>query len=358
MQPRPESVKLTLQSALDLKIALPVRIDPISLELFVRDIGPQDPWANITIPGMMIKGNTTLGVQGVHTPLLNLTTWTRYVHDVVFQKETALSIKGSTNSYLGVLKSYVTMNKNVVSPSKFLRTVRASAPLTLRAALDSFKGFSISDTTILLPPRPDGTNLIGNVSLPNPSVLTIQIGDIVLDIKSGDLVIGNATVTDLTLHPGDNVVPMTGMLDLATILSNLPEVLKSQASLFKTGNLTLDTITRSVVWNGHEVPYYTQVMSELTLVAEVPLADTLKNTFAHLNITQLENYGTSSNGGGLLNTIESGLNNSNSSSSNSTASSLSSALKQNLHVRDAFQNTHPIQRDAMLDGLAGLYQRL
>lgn len=130
MQPRPESVQLTLQSALDLKIALPVRIDPIELELFVRDIGPQYPWANVTIPGMMIKGNTTLGVEDVHTPLLNVTTWTRYVHEVVFQKETALSIKGSTDSYLGVLKSYVTMNKNVVSPSKFLRTVRAGAPLT------------------------------------------------------------------------------------------------------------------------------------------------------------------------------------------------------------------------------------
>lgn len=119
MQPRPESVQLTLKSALDLKIALPVRIEPITLDLFVRDIGVQDPWANITIPGLTIKGNTTLGIQDVHTPLTNVSTWTSYVHDVVFQKETALSLKGSTNSYLGVLKSYVTMDKDIVSPSKF-----------------------------------------------------------------------------------------------------------------------------------------------------------------------------------------------------------------------------------------------
>lgn len=117
MQPRPESIQLTLQSALDLKIALPVRIEPIVLDLFVRDIGVQDYWANITIAGKTIKGNTTLGIQDVHTPFHNVTTWTSYVHDVVFKKETALSLKGSTNSYLGVLKSYVTMNKDVVSPS-------------------------------------------------------------------------------------------------------------------------------------------------------------------------------------------------------------------------------------------------
>lgn len=140
---------------------------------------------------------------------------------------------------------------------------------------------------------------------------------------------------------------------------NLGEVLKSQASLFSTGNLTLDTVTRSVVWNNEEVPYYTKVMSELTLVAQVPLAETLKNTFAHLNLTQLENYANSNKGGGLLSSIESNLNSSStSSSSGSTASGLASALKQNIHVRDAFRDTHPVKRDAMLDSLAGLYQRL
>lgn len=191
--------------------------------------------------------------------------------------------------------------------------------------------------------------------MPNPSVLTIQIGDIVLDIKAGDLVIGNATVKDLTLKPGDNVSPMTGVLDLSTILTNLGDVLKSQSSLLSSGNLTLDTITRSVVWNGEEVPYYTKVMSELTLVAKVPIAETLKNTFSHLNLTQLEDYANSNNGDGLLSSIESGLN---SSSSSVTTSGLASALKRNTHVRDALGITHPVKRDAMLDSLAGLYQQL
>lgn len=227
------------------------------------------------------------------------------------------------------------------------------------AALDSFNGFSISDSTLLLPPRPDGTNLIGNASLPNPSVLTIEIGDIVLDIKSGDLVIGNATLKDFTLKPGDNVHPLTGVLDLTTILSNLGTVLKSQADLFKTGNLTLDTVTRSVVWDGEQVPYYTKVMSELTLVAKVPLADTLKNTFNHLNLTQLQQYDNSTSGGGLLSSIESNLNSSSTGSGSSgSVPSLASTLKQNNHVRDAFRDTHPVKRDAMLDSLAGLYQRL
>lgn len=123
------------------------------------------------------------------------------------------------------------------------------------AALNSFNGFHITDTALLLVPRADGTNLIGNAVLPNPSVLTIEIGDITLDIKAGDLVIGNATLTGFTLKPGNNVHPMTGILDLGTVLTNLDTVLKSQSSLLKTGDLTLDAVTTSVVYDGVEVPY-------------------------------------------------------------------------------------------------------
>ncbi|KAJ5668602.1 uncharacterized protein N7477_007172 [Penicillium maclennaniae] len=340
MQPRAESIQLTLESALNLKIALPVRIEPIVLDLFVRDTGSKAPWGNVTIAGKTIKGNTTLGVSDVHTPLINTTTWTSYVHDVVFDKTTALSLRGTTNSYLGVLKSPVVMDKDVVSPT-----------------LDSFNGFSITDSALLLPPKADGTNLVGNATLPNPSVLTIEIGTITLDIKSGGLVIGNATLEDLTIKPGDNKHPLTAILDFDIIFAHLGTVLKSQANLLKTGNLTLDTITKSVVWENKTVPYYTEVMSGLTLPAQVPLMDTLKNTLHGLNLTELADYAKSnSTGGGLLSTLENDFKNMDSGSG--SGSGLSSLLKRNVHIREALKNIHPVKRDAALDSLANLYMKL
>ncbi|KAJ5377164.1 uncharacterized protein N7496_004573 [Penicillium cataractarum] len=328
MQPRPDSIQLTLQSALDLKIALPVRIEPIVLNLFNRDTGSDNPWANITIDGKTIKGNTTLGVTDTHTPFANETIWTNYVHDVVFKKESTLSLRGSTNSYLGKLKSHVTMDKDVVSPT-----------------LDSFTGFSISDATLLLPARSDGTNLIGNATLPNPSVLTIEIGTIILDIYSGSLLIGNATLEGLTLKPGNHTNAITGVLDLKKIIANLGEVLKTQASALKTGNLALDTVTRSVVWNGTEVPYYTKVMHELTLTANVGLVSTLKNTLHNL----LHSDGSSSSSN--LTSLIPSLN------LTSDSSSVSSKLKRNVHLLDAFKDEHPVKRDAIIDSLANLYTK-
>jgi hypothetical protein len=119
MQPRPDSIQLTLQSTLDLKIALAVRIDPITLTLFNRDTGADNPWANISIEGQTMKGDAALGVNDQHTPITNVTVWTNYVHDVVFQRRSTVSLRGSTNAYLGKLKSRVTMDKDVVSPGRW-----------------------------------------------------------------------------------------------------------------------------------------------------------------------------------------------------------------------------------------------
>lgn len=42
-------------------------------------------------------------------------------------------------------------------------------------ALNNFTGFEITDSQLLLPPREDGINLVANATLPNPSVLTLEI---------------------------------------------------------------------------------------------------------------------------------------------------------------------------------------
>ncbi|GES61230.1 hypothetical protein ATEIFO6365_0006068900 [Aspergillus terreus] len=264
MQPRPDSVVMTIESALDLPLSVPVRVDPIALELFNRDTKGNGTYAIVYINGTTVHGNTTLGVTNQYTPL-NVEQWAKYVHSAVFMEHAPLSVRGKTTAYLGKLKNSITMNKNI--------------PQT---TLNKFSGFSIEDSTVILPPREDGTNLIANATLPNPSVMTLEIGTTVLDLKSGDLVIGNATIDNLVLRPGNHSAPVHGILDLHKIIENLGEVLRSQSNSLSQGYLSLDTVGKSVVYDGVEVPYYTDVMSQLTMTAKVPIADLLKNTLHEL----------------------------------------------------------------------------
>ncbi|EAW09902.1 DUF3712 domain-containing protein [Aspergillus clavatus NRRL 1] len=291
MEPRPDSVILTMKSALKLPIGVPVRIDPITLDLFNPDHPGNTTWAKIYINGTVIQGNTTLGVTNQFTPL-NADEWAHYVDNVVNMEHAPLCLRGSTMSYLGQLKSPVTMDKTIKQNT-----------------LNGFAGFAIEGSQLLLPPESDGTNLIANATLPNPSVMTLEIGTTVLDLKSGDIVIGTATIDNLVLRPGNHSNPVRGKLDLGAVLKNLGPVLQSQKDSLRNGYLSLDTVGKSVVYDGVEVPYYTNVMKNLTLTAKIPIGGLLVNTLRGLfnkngtNILQGLNIGESSSSGsngGLL----------------------------------------------------------
>lgn len=211
----------------------------------------------------------------------------------------------------------------------------------------------MSDSTLLLPARSDGTNLIGNITLPNPTVLHFEVGTLNLDIRSGDILIGNVSIEGVTLVPGDNKYPLTGVIDLKTIISNLGGVLKAEASALETGNLSLQATTSSVVWNGTVVKYYTDVLRQLTLTADIGLADTLKNT--------LKNFASGKNLTGILSSITGNTNSTGTSlgrrdeNGGKARFDLAQLLKGDHDVQQAFQDVSPERRDGFIDSLIAMY---
>ena len=112
-------------------------------------------------------------------------------------------------------------------------------------ALNKFADFSIANSTFVLPAEDDGSNLVANITLPNPSPLSFEVGTITLDLKSGntDLVIGKATIKDATLRPGNNTFPLRGVIDIGTMIGNLTEVLSSQGPAIRRGALSLTAVS-------------------------------------------------------------------------------------------------------------------
>lgn len=100
-----------------------------------------------------------------------------------------------------------------------------------------------------------------------------------MDVLSGDLVIGNATIDNLLLQAsGNTTVPLEGILDLHTLIKNLRQVLHSQADNIKHGYLALTTKTKSVKYDGAEVTYYQKVLSTVPITAHVSIRSLLINT--------------------------------------------------------------------------------
>ncbi|KXG51781.1 Protein of unknown function DUF3712 [Penicillium griseofulvum] len=335
MHPTPDTVRMTLEAKVNLKLALGVRLDPVVFYTFVRSSGHENAYAGIKIPGQTIKGNYSLGVTDQLTPIMNLTSWETFVRQAVFQKETALSLYGVTTGYLGVLKNHIVLDKDVVMPT-----------------LNKFKDFSIANTTFLLPVEDDGSNLVANITLPNPTALSFEVGTITLDLKSGntDLVIGSATVKDVTLRPGNNTFPLRGVLDIRTMITNLTEVISSQGSTLNKGMISLTAVTKTIISNGTLIPYYTRVLGSLPLVANVSIGDVLRNSLAHLGSS------------GILSDPDEKRRRDpvqlDGPVGYGDAYSQVATLKHNRHVQNIFKDEDPERRDAMINSLASYYALL
>lgn len=112
LDPKPESIILTMAASLKLPLSLPVSMNPIALDLFNREQPMNNTIAKVYLPHTMIKGPTTLGVTNTPT-LLDPEQWYNFVWKAVHQAHPPLSVRGSTNAFLGELKNHIKLNKDI-----------------------------------------------------------------------------------------------------------------------------------------------------------------------------------------------------------------------------------------------------
>lgn len=113
---------MSVKTKVDLHVLLSVFLTPLVFDLFNRlpGFGKDYPYAHLPVQAQTIKGNYTLAVNDVYTPILNQTSFTEFVREIVFQEEATLSLYGKATAYIGVLKNNVIMNKDIVAPGKTL----------------------------------------------------------------------------------------------------------------------------------------------------------------------------------------------------------------------------------------------
>jgi hypothetical protein len=113
---------------------------------------------------------------------------------------------------------------------------------------------------------------------------------VTLNLRSSDLIIGQATILNVLLKPGNNTVALRGRLEISTVLDNLSEILSAQKTALGDGEIELSASGNSTIYNGVHIKYYEQVLKNLTLVARVPILQVVGDTLD-----------------GLLNNTDSGL---------------------------------------------------
>lgn len=118
--------------------------------------------------------------------------------------------------------------------------------------LNKLAGLNISDVRILSGEREilaDGSNLVANVSIPNPSVMTLDLGNVTMDLSVDGKAIGTTLVPNLLLKPGDNVFPMQSRVDQLALLGLIQ-------TKYRNAILPIDIVGNSSIRNGQHLTYY------------------------------------------------------------------------------------------------------
>jgi hypothetical protein len=136
--------------------------------------------------------------------------------------------------------------------------------------MNGFKGLEIQNFSLLKTAAANGTNAMGDVFIPNPSSVTMTVGDASFNLFVDDTAIGNATIPDLTLLPGNNSYPISITQKQAAVAA----LLLSDPAACGTLPITIKGVA-SVV-DGVEIPYLSKALQSNALHTTLDVAPALR----------------------------------------------------------------------------------
>ncbi|KAI9684081.1 MAG: hypothetical protein M1829_003351 [Trizodia sp. TS-e1964] len=233
LNPTSTSVFVHQDSLLQSSSAYHPQLDAMNVSLFLENTEPNIiPFAYLQLPTVVSTDSTPI-ILDQNVSIANLDQFTAYATLILSSEEFRIGIRGRTDLHEG---RYPTI------------AVDYNEAVTFKG-LNSLLGFNVTSPQILLIAASDGANLLAKAYIPNPSIMTIALGNITLDLYvTGDF-IGTAVIPDLLLKPGDNTVDLRAK-------TNQSMVLRKLSTTFKDGKLPVDIKVNSSIYDGQHLTYY------------------------------------------------------------------------------------------------------
>jgi hypothetical protein len=120
------------------------------------------------------------------------------------------------------------------------------------------------------------------------------------DLRIGGVKLGNATLQDVILNPGSNIIPARGVLDVKLALKHLRKIIASEKAALKKGNLPISATGNTMVYNGQHIDYYEKNLKKFTLTAPLSIVSVLVDTLKGLKSPKLHSGSSLSNRSSIL----------------------------------------------------------
>ncbi|KAL9100412.1 MAG: hypothetical protein Q9163_004210 [Psora crenata] len=204
------------------------------------------PYASIEIPHLHAT-RKAISIVDQDVTITDMDAFLAYNAAVLSQEEVKVNVRGKTKLH----------------EMKFPATTVDYRKTATMKGLNKLSGFNVTSFEIKLTPDPDGANMVGEVYIPNPSDMTLSMGNVTFTnllpatASTPSTPIGTSTLANLVLVPGNNTVPMR-----ATVNQTL--VIQAIATVYTNGMLPVDIVGESSVYDGQHLPYFEKALQGLT----------------------------------------------------------------------------------------------
>jgi hypothetical protein len=247
-EPRPNGIHLKLVTKATSYSKFHPVIEGFEAALSLKD---KEPFLHIDVPEVTANKETTILVDQ-QRDFASLERFSEYTKTVMGSEEFDVYMDGKTKLRLKGLRS-MKVNYNKVITMK---------------GLNHLKGLNITELHILKKPV-DGWNMNGTVFIPNPSVMTLELGNVTMDLSVEGQSIGQTFLRDMVLRPGDNFVPMLSNVNQATVITAI-------TSKYKNAILPLTIIGNSSVVGDKHLTYYEAAIRSNTVHVDLNVGPALK----------------------------------------------------------------------------------
>jgi hypothetical protein len=141
--------------------------------------------------------------------------------------------------------------------------------------LNYLKGFGILDMQFTIPAAAGEHNMKGHLNIPNSGVLTLGLGNVTFGVMAGDLKLGEVTVNNLDMKPGNNTLPFEGDFYFDQLVPNLSSILDTQGGALAEGVIQLNATGVTTHYNGQRIGYIEGVLNEKYIPFSIPVTKLL-----------------------------------------------------------------------------------
>lgn len=259
----PTSYVLGINSTIHADNSDHANIAPFRGEMYLTDLEPHTPFVFVNFPETSSDTVSTVNISQL-TPITNLAAFTTFNKVVLINDTVRVTVFGNTKVQVNGISH--------MFPVNFQKTITLNG-------LRNFNGTTISQGKISLTPDAQGNNFKGFVTIPNPSILSFDIGNVTFDTFLDGENIGPTFLDNVNLVPGLTVNNFTMRANISQ-----PPVLVAlgKKPACETGILPFVLRGKDVVNNGQHIPYFANSLGSTSQTVPIDIGSIIKNS---LNLT-------------------------------------------------------------------------